>query len=54
MSIQLSEEAFTLPYFLRERLDRMHELIDSGPARAKGELAEANAELAEWIGPGVL
>ena len=53
MAIQLSEEAFALLYSLRQQLDRIPILIDTDPARAKQELAEASKELGEWIGPGI-
>jgi hypothetical protein len=53
MSIELSNEAFTLLYFLRERLSRCQQLIASDPKRAEQELAEAIEELGGWIGPGV-
>ncbi len=56
MSIELSEEAFTLLYFLRERLVRCQQLLVDDPERpehAQEELAEAITELSDLIGPGV-
>jgi hypothetical protein len=53
MSIELTDEAFALLYFLRERLVRVQGLIDAEPTRAGEELAEAVNELSDWIGPGV-
>lgn len=53
MSIELSEEAFSLLYLLRERLVRVQELIDAEPTLAGEELAAAVSDLSDWIGPGV-
>lgn len=53
MSIELSEEAFTLLYGLRERLVRVQGLIDGEPTRAGEELADAISDLSDWIGPGM-
>lgn len=52
MSIELSEEAFTLFYLLRERLVRVQELTDAEPTLAGEELAVAVSDLSDWIGPG--
>jgi len=53
MAIELSEEAFTLLYFLRERLVRVQKSIDAEPTLAGEELAAAVSDLSDWIGPGV-
>jgi len=53
MAIELSEEAFTLLYFLRERLVRVQKLIDAERTLAGEELAAAVSDLSDWIGPGV-
>ena len=53
MSLDLSEEAFTMLYYLRESVDRARDLLDKDLERAKEELAGISQELRELIGPGV-
>ena len=53
MTIELSEEAFTILYLLKERLERSHALVSTDPGRAATELADVISEMEEALGPGV-
>ena len=53
MSIELSEEAFSLLHGLRERLVHCRELLAKDLGSAEQELTEAILDLGDWMGPGV-
>jgi hypothetical protein len=52
MTVDLSEEAFSLLDGLREELVKCQEMLESEPAEARAVLSEAINNLSDWIGPG--